>query len=192
MKRYILFAGCNGVGKSTLYQTNDLFRNMPRVNMDEIVREFGSWQNEADAFKAGKIAIGKIRKYFEDGESFNQEVTLCGNSVWSNIVRARELGYQIEMYYVGVDSVDIAKVRIASRVLKGGHGIPDADVERRFSESIKNLPRAIELCDIVEIFDNTEAFGHMEHLCIIGLNLYRLVFDRNVCSQTSYNKCNKQ
>jgi predicted ABC-type ATPase len=29
MKRYILFAGCNGVGKSTLYQTNDLFRNMP-------------------------------------------------------------------------------------------------------------------------------------------------------------------
>lgn len=44
MKRYILFAGCNGVGKSTLYQTNDLFRNMPRVNMDEIVREFGSWK----------------------------------------------------------------------------------------------------------------------------------------------------
>ncbi len=158
MKRYILFAGCNGVGKSTLYQTNDLFRNMPRVNMDEIVREFGSWRNEADAFKAGKIAIGKIRKYFENGESFNQEVTLCGNSVWSNIVRARELGYQIEMYYVGVDSVDIAKARIESRVLKGGHGIPDADVERRFSESIKNLPRAIELCDIVEIFDNTESF----------------------------------
>ena len=111
--------------------------------MDEIVREFGSWRNEADAFKAGKIAVGTIRKYFEDGESFNQEVTLCGNSVWSNIVRARELGYQIEMYYVGVDSVDIAKVRIASRVLKGGHGIPDADVERRFSESIRNLPKAI-------------------------------------------------
>ncbi len=62
------------------------------------------------------------------------------------------------MYYVGVDSVDIAKARIESRVLKGGHGIPDADVERRFSESIKNLPRAIELCDIVEIFDNTESF----------------------------------
>ncbi len=78
MKRYILFAGCNGVGKSTLYQTNDMFRNMPRVNMDEIVREFGSWKNEADAFKAGKIAIRKIAKYFDEGDSFNQEVTLCG------------------------------------------------------------------------------------------------------------------
>ncbi len=69
--------------------------------MDEIVREFGSWRNEADAFKAGKIAIGKIKKYFEDGESFNQEVTLCGNSVWSNIVRAREQGYQIRNVLCG-------------------------------------------------------------------------------------------
>jgi len=86
--------------------------------MDEIVREFGSWKNAADAFKAGKIAVRKITEYFEEGASFNHEVTLCGNSVWSNIIRARKLGYQIEMYYVGVDSVDIAKARVASRVLK--------------------------------------------------------------------------
>lgn len=90
--------------------------------------------------------------------SFNQEVTLCGNSIWNNILRARELGYQIEMYYVGVDSVKIAKARIATRVLKGGHGISDTDVERRFLESIRNLPKAIKLCDIVEIFDNTDSF----------------------------------
>lgn len=50
MKRYILFAGCNGVGKSTLYQTNDMFLDLPRVNMDEIVREFGSWKNQADVW----------------------------------------------------------------------------------------------------------------------------------------------
>ncbi|SHL41677.1 ATPase [Fibrobacter sp. UWEL] len=158
MKRYILFAGCNGVGKSTLYQTNEMFREMPRVNMDEIVREFGSWKNEADAFKAGKIAICKIREYFSLGLSFNQETTLCGQSVWKNIRQARQLGYRIEMYYVGVQSVEIAKERIRGRVLKGGHGIPDADVERRFIESIENLQKAIQLCDVVEVFDNTETF----------------------------------
>ena len=151
MRRYILFAGCNGVGKSTLYQTNDLFRNMPRVNMDEIVREFGSWKNESDAFKAGKIAVGKISSYFREALSFNQEVTLCGQSIWKNIEKAHELGYQVEMYYVGVASVEIAKERVALRVKKGGHGIPDKDIERRFVESIKNLPRAIRVCDIVEI-----------------------------------------
>ncbi|MCQ2105087.1 MAG: zeta toxin family protein [Fibrobacter sp.] len=158
MKRYILFAGCNGVGKSTLYQTNDMFREMPRVNMDEIVREFGSWKNEADAFKAGKIAVRKISENFSNGLSFNQETTLCGSSVWKNILRARQLGYKIEMYYVGVQSVEIAKERIRSRVSKGGHGIPDADVERRFVESVENLRKAIELCDVVEVFDNTDSF----------------------------------
>lgn len=55
------------------------------------------------------------------------------------------------MYYVGVASVEIAKERVALRVKKGGHGIPDKDIERRFVESIKNLPRAIRVCDIVEI-----------------------------------------
>ena len=59
MKRYILFAGCNETGKSTLYQTNDMFLGMPRVNMDEIVREFGSWKNQADVFKAGNFESGK-------------------------------------------------------------------------------------------------------------------------------------
>ena len=102
MKRYILFAGCNGVGKSTLYQTNDMFLDMPRVNMDEIVREFGSWKNQADVFKAGKIAISKISEYFKAGESFNQEVTLCGQSVWQNIKKAKELGYFVEMYIVEI------------------------------------------------------------------------------------------
>lgn len=102
MKRYILFAGCNGVGKSTLYQTNDMFLDMPRVNMDEIVREFGSWKNQADVFKAGKIAISKISEYFKAGESFNQEVTLCGQSVWQNVKKAKELGYFVEMYIVEI------------------------------------------------------------------------------------------
>ena len=90
MKRYILFAGCNGTGKSTLYLTNDMFLDMPRVNMDEIVREFGSWKNQADVFKAGRIAISKISEYFKTGTSFNQEVTLCGQSVWKNIKKAKK------------------------------------------------------------------------------------------------------
>ena len=158
MKRYILFAGCNGTGKSTLYLTNDMFLDMPRVNMDEIVREFGSWKNQADVFKAGRIAISKISEYFKTGTSFNQEVTLCGQSVWKNIKKAKELGYFVEMYYVGIESADLAKKRVKSRVMKGGHGIPDEDIERRFKESIDNLKTAVNICDLVEIFDNTNVF----------------------------------
>lgn len=59
--------------------------------------------------KAGKIAVSKIKEYFENGIYFNQDTTLCGSSIIRNIKRANELGYEIEMHYVGVESVDIAK-----------------------------------------------------------------------------------
>ena len=35
--------GANGAGKSTLYQLLDSISDLPRINTDEIVREFGDW-----------------------------------------------------------------------------------------------------------------------------------------------------
>lgn len=96
MKRYILIAGVNGAGKSTLFQSLDYLQCMPRINIDEIVREFGDWKNQNDVAKAGRIAVGLIRDYFKNGLSFNQETTLCGKSILKNIKCAKQLGYKIE------------------------------------------------------------------------------------------------
>lgn len=159
MKKYILIAGVNGAGKSTLYQTLDSLKLMERVNTDEIVRSFGEWKNPSDVMKAGKIAVKKIQDCFERGISFNQETTLCGNSILKNIKKAKELGYEVELHYVGVESVDIAKQRIAYRVAHGGHGIPDVDVERRYTESFDRLNMIKSECDLVVLYDNTEAFN---------------------------------
>ena len=41
MKKYVVIAGVNSAGKSTLYQTDDGLKNLPRVNVDEIVKEIG-------------------------------------------------------------------------------------------------------------------------------------------------------
>ncbi len=48
MKKYIIFGGVNGAGKTTLYQTYPEMMNMPRVNVDEIVRGLGDWKNPKD------------------------------------------------------------------------------------------------------------------------------------------------
>ncbi len=158
MKKYILIAGVNGAGKSTLYQTLTSLAALPRINTDEIVRSFGDWRNAGDVAKAGKIAVKKIQEYIDQGITFNQETTLCGASILRNIKMAKALGYQIELHYVGVDSVEIAKKRIAYRVSQGGHGIPDADVERRFTESFQQLKKVLSICDMVILYDNTEIF----------------------------------
>ena len=78
MKRYVIFAGVNGAGKTTLYQTNENIKKLPRVNVDEIVRDFGSWENFSDVVTAGRKAVALINDYFSKGMSFNQETTLCG------------------------------------------------------------------------------------------------------------------
>lgn len=66
MKKYILIAGVNGAGKSTLYQSLQSLQGMPRVNTDEILRDFGDWRNMADVMTAGKIAVKKIARYFDE------------------------------------------------------------------------------------------------------------------------------
>ena len=158
MKKYVLFAGVNGSGKSTLYNMGGEYMELPRVNTDEILAEFGDWKKAEDVLKAGKIAVNRIKEMFSNEQSFVQETTLCGHSVMRNILLAKENGYKVIMFYIGVETVDIAKERIANRVKNGGHGIPDADVERRFLESFENLKKVMPVCDEIYFYDNTDEF----------------------------------
>ena len=158
MKSYILFAGVNGAGKTTLFNTNHLYAGMIRINLDETVRSFGSWKNSGDVLKAGLICVKRIRDCLQQGISFNQETTLCGRSIIKQIRKAKECGFRVELYYVGVESPEIAKERVRDRVKQGGHGIPGEDIERRYYESLKNLPIVLKFCDKATIYDNSEEF----------------------------------
>lgn len=158
MKKYVVIAGVNGAGKSTLYQMYEEFKDMPRINVDEIVRDIGNWKNPMDVFAAGKIAVKSINKYLGEGITFNQETTLCGNSIIRNILKAKEYGYFIELHYIGVESAEIAKERVKYRVKQGGHGIPDADIERRYVETFIQLNQILKKCDLVALYDNSEQF----------------------------------
>lgn len=159
-KNLYLFAGVNGVGKSTMYnsQIEEGIKQSIRINTDEIVRTFGDWKNNADQIKAAKIAI-KLRNHcFEEGKSFNEETTLTGKTILKTIDKAKELGYKIYLYYIGVDSPEIAKERVRNRVLKGGHDISSEVIEKRYYESLENLKKIISKCDYVDIYDNTDIY----------------------------------
>ena len=51
-----------------------------------------------------------------------------------NITRAKENGYLIEMHYIGLDSVEIAKERVAKRVSQGGHVVKFKEVYKASTE----------------------------------------------------------
>ena len=113
-----------------MFDSLDSLKKMERVNVDEMVREIGRWDSLQDVAEAGKAAVRKIHYLFEEEQSFNQETTLCGKAIQRYINIARSKGYSVEMHYVGLSSVDIAKERVAHRVSVGGHGIPEKYIEK--------------------------------------------------------------
>ena len=101
-KEYIVFAGVNGAGKSTLYH---YIKDVPgkRINSDEILKaNGGDWRNNTDQAKAMKEAVKRISDYLKQGISFNQETTLAGYSIINNIKKAKEQGYTVKVFYVGL------------------------------------------------------------------------------------------
>ena len=160
-KYFYIFAGVNRAGKSTLYKTNFLnkdIKNTIRINTDEIVYSFGDWKNSIDQIKAGKMAIQLRNKCFLEEKSFNEETTLTGKTILKIIDKAKDLGYKIHLYYIGIDNPEIAKERVKNRVARGGHGISSNLIEKRYYESLQNLEKIIYQCDSIEIYDNSKKF----------------------------------
>lgn len=86
------------------------------------------------------------------------KATLCGKTIIKNIKRAKKQGYFVELHYVGVENVEIAKMRVLNRVKRGGHGIPENDIEKRYFETFSNLKVVLPFCDLVVFYDNTFEF----------------------------------
>lgn len=159
MPNAFIFAGINGAGKSTLYY-DELLQNRHfgvRINTDEFVSSFGSWKNPREQFKAAKIALKLRQNCILKQSDFNQETTLCGKSIIALFSELKAHNYGISLYYVGVNSAQIAKDRIKMRVAKGGHGIKSHLIDKRFGESLQNLLKIAPLCDEILLFDNSES-----------------------------------
>lgn len=155
-----IFAGAEGSGKTTLYY-NELEKNKDfglRINIDEIVSSFGDWKNQEDQFRASRIAIKMRENYIKKAYGFNQETTLCGNSILSLFKKLQKNSYTINLYYIGLDSPNTAKQRVKIRVAKGGHDIKEELIEKRYYESLRNFNTIAKFCNHIIIFDNTQNY----------------------------------
>lgn len=155
MNKYTVIAGINGTGKSSLrgvLEGQGVFLGHI-IDADLIAKS-----NSYDILKAGKQAMTIINNCLQKNISFTQETTLSGHSIKKNIVKARNQGYFISMFYVGLSSCEESICRIKNRVAKGGHDIPTKDVIRRYNNRMNALVDIIEYCDEVTFYDNENGF----------------------------------
>lgn len=142
-----VIAGPNGSGKSTLTAALWADLHMPVIDPDAIARSIDPLAPERAAVAAGREAIRRQVQYLESGASFAVETTLAGNTILRRMEYARRQGFTVHLIFVGTEDVQTNIERIAERVARGGHDVPEIDVRRRFSHSMHNLTKAIELTD---------------------------------------------
>ena len=154
MAVYTLIAGVNGVGKSSfagllLSQNNDLGIF---IDTDKKAASLGG------TLQGGKWAVEQIRECIEKGVSFSQETTLSGRQPLRTILQAYERGYDIHLYYIGLDTVEDSLERVANRVRRGGHSIPEETVLRRFQTRFEDLKKILPYCQSARFYDNNNGF----------------------------------
>lgn len=155
MKTFTIIGGVNGCGKSSLTGSLKAERTDLGVivDPDKLTAELAG-----DEYEGGKLAVEKLEKALADGVSFTQETTLSGGYTRKLARRAKEAGYFIRLYYVGLDTVEESVERIKNRVRKGGHDIPQRDVENRFNHRFADVAKVLPYCDEARFFDNDNGF----------------------------------
>lgn len=157
--RMEIIAGSNGTGKTTLAKAMLKSRGIEQfINANLIAQGMDFASRQGAEINAGKIMLNLIHEAIKTRKSFGFETTLSGR-IWQHyIASAKDIGFEVTLFFVTVRTVDTCLKRIQHRVLAGGHNIPVETVTRRFLRShqmFKNLYSKI--CDKWYVFDNSHS-----------------------------------
>jgi predicted ABC-type ATPase len=156
--RLYIVAGPNGAGKTTFAREflPNYVECLEFVNADLIASGLSPFLPERAAIKAGRLMLKQIHSLAERGTDFGFETTLSGKGYMRLLKDLKNRGYRIYLYFLWIDNVDIALERVADRVRRGGHNVPEKVVRRRFNRGLPNFFNLYRpLLDLWAIFDNS-------------------------------------
>ncbi len=145
----IVFAGPNGSGKSTITRMAKIGGEY--INADDIKMTTLCTDLEA-AVKAEDLR----ERMIVDRKDFTFETVLSTDRNLLLLQRAKEKGYFIRGIYVLTCNADINVARVNAREALGGHGVPEEKIRSRYNKALVRIPKLVEICDILHIYDNTQ------------------------------------
>jgi len=159
MPTIYIIAGPNGAGKTTAAYNllPEVFDTVEFVNADEIARSLSPFNFEGVTFQAGRIMIERLYQLLKEKKSFAFETTLSGITYLQFIKLAKLAGYNIILFFIWLENFQLAKSRVAERVRKGGHNIPENVIERRYKNVIENFSKYASQANDWYVYDNSGA-----------------------------------
>ena len=153
-----MIAGPNGAGKTTF--AREFLPNEAHcptfINADLIAAGLSPFSPQQVAIKAGRLMLLAMDEYAAASVSFAFETTLAGRAYVRRFHEWRRRGYQVSLYFLKLDSPDLAIARVAERVRQGGHDVPEKVIRRRFYAGLKNFHEIYQpLVDDWLLLDNS-------------------------------------
>jgi len=153
----LVVGGPNGSGKTTLALEYAAETGFPYLGADAIAASLNSSNPASVQFAAGRQFKSQLERHISDQSSFVAESTLSGLTLQNAIAAAKTCGFNVSIAFLFVDSADVCVARIAERVRKGGHPVPETDIRRRFPRALSNFWRIYrELADSWVLMYNGE------------------------------------
>ena len=159
----VIVGGPNGSGKSTAAPAllRDYLGITQFVNADVIAQGLSAFGSENVALQAGRIMLDRLKELAARKVDFAFETTLASRSFAPWLVELKRSGYQTHLLFLWLPSAEMAIARVASRVQRGGHHVPEDVVRRRYNAGLKNFFSLYRpVVDAWRLFDNSEREGY--------------------------------
>jgi predicted ABC-type ATPase len=157
--RCIVLGGINGAGKTTSSRTilAETLRVMTFVNADVIAQGIGGFDPASVDVRASRMMLERLHELAAARANFAFETTLAGRSTAEWLRKLRDAGYMVDLHYFWLSSADLAVSRVAHRVTRGGHNVPEATIRRRYEQSIQNFFQLYRpTASTWHVYDNSE------------------------------------
>ncbi len=155
----IVIAGPNGSGKTSVTSKilhHEWLEDSEYINPDNVARDiFGDWNNQDAVLKAANYCNDWREKCLVEHKSHIFETVMSAGDKVDYILRAKEAGFFIRLFFVSTESPTINAKRVANRVLNGGHDVPIPKIISRYDKSIANCKILSSIVDRLYVYDNS-------------------------------------
>ncbi|NOX91956.1 MAG: ZTL protein [Gammaproteobacteria bacterium] len=161
-----VLAGVNGAGKSSIGGAAIRAAGEDWYNPDEFARVMCAQFPEKSMQQINSAVwhegLRRLEGAIRDKSHFTFETTLGGNTITNTLLDAIAAGVPVNIWYCGLNSVELHIERVAMRVARGGHAIPEDLIRSRYVTSMRNLCRLTPGLSQLAVYDNSRALDDKE------------------------------
>ena len=155
----IVIAGPNGSGKTSVTSRllkHEWVEDSVYINPDIVAKDiFGDWNSKEAVLKAANYCAEWRETCLAKKQSLIFETVMSADDKVDYIIRAKEAGFFIRVFFIATANPTINASRIAGRVMKGGHDVPITKIISRYRKSIINCMKVSSIVDRLYIYDNS-------------------------------------